>query len=136
MRRKSFSFAGCGVVARRHFNSVHDRVFRAKVLAQLAALLPRGSRQPAPGPYNETKPGQVLDSRQRQLGCRRSALVFTGLQLDSIDFREVRSLPTQDYMQARLLATKLEQPLQRANYLTAVAASVLKTENPSTSSSW
>ena len=47
---------------------------------------------------------------------------------DSIDFREVRSLATQDYIQARLLATKLEQPLQRANYLIAVAASVLKRE--------
>ena len=45
--------------------------------------------------------------------------------LDSIDFREVQSLASQDYMQARLLATKLEQPVQRANYLTAVAASVI-----------
>lgn len=48
--------------------------------------------------------------------------------IDSIDFREIRSLAAQDYIQARLLATKLEQPLQRANYLIAVAASVLKTE--------
>jgi hypothetical protein len=48
--------------------------------------------------------------------------------LDSIDFREIRSLVAQDYIQARLLATKLEQPLQRANYLIAVAVSVLKTE--------
>lgn len=48
--------------------------------------------------------------------------------LDSIDFHEVRSLATQDYMQARLLASKLDQSLQRANYLTAVAASVLKPE--------
>jgi hypothetical protein len=45
--------------------------------------------------------------------------------LDSIDFSEVRSLAASDYMQARLLATKLEQPVQRANYLTAVAASVI-----------
>ncbi|HEX5965564.1 MAG TPA: hypothetical protein VFY51_06520, partial [Pyrinomonadaceae bacterium] len=56
--------------------------------------------------------------------------------VDSIDFREVRSLAAQDYMQARLLATKLEQPLQRANYLTAVASSVLKTENLTTSTTW
>lgn len=49
--------------------------------------------------------------------------------LDSIDFREVRSLATRDYMQARLLASKLDQPLQRANYLTAVATSVLKPQN-------
>jgi hypothetical protein len=48
--------------------------------------------------------------------------------LDSIYFREIRSLVAQDYIQARLLATKLEQPLQRANYLIAVAVSVLKTE--------
>ena len=53
--------------------------------------------------------------------------------LDSIDFREVRSLATQDYMQARLLATKLDQPLQRANYLTAIATSILKPEKLSTS---
>jgi hypothetical protein len=53
--------------------------------------------------------------------------------IDSIDFREVRSLAAQDYMQARLLATKLDQPLQRANYLTAVATSVLKTEKLTTS---
>ena len=35
-------------------------------------------------------------------------------------------------MQARLLASKLEQPLQRANYLIAVAASILKPEKPTT----
>jgi len=48
--------------------------------------------------------------------------------IDSIDFREVQSLAAQDYMQARLLASKLEQPSQRANYLIAVAATVLKPE--------
>jgi hypothetical protein len=48
--------------------------------------------------------------------------------LDSIDFREVRSLVSQDYMQTRLLANKLELPVQRANYLTAVATSVLKSD--------
>ncbi|HET8781734.1 MAG TPA: hypothetical protein VFM63_04930 [Pyrinomonadaceae bacterium] len=46
--------------------------------------------------------------------------------LASIDFREVRSLVPNDYIQAKLLASKLEQQVQRANYLTAVAASVLK----------
>jgi hypothetical protein len=46
--------------------------------------------------------------------------------LDSIDFREVRLLASQDYIQAKLLASKLEQPVQRANYLTAIAASVLQ----------
>lgn len=48
--------------------------------------------------------------------------------IDSIDFREVQSLAAQDYMQARLLASKLEQPSQRANYLISVAATVLKPE--------
>ena len=48
--------------------------------------------------------------------------------IDAIDFREVQSLAAQDYMQARLLASKLEQPSQRANYLIAVAATVLKPE--------
>ena len=46
--------------------------------------------------------------------------------LDSIDFRQVRSLVMHDYMQARLVANKLDQSLQRANYLITVAASVLK----------
>ena len=55
--------------------------------------------------------------------------------LDSIDFREVRSLVAQDYMQAKLLASKLDQPLQRANYLTAVAGSVLKPEKTTNSTS-
>ena len=50
--------------------------------------------------------------------------------IDAIDFREVQSLAAQDYMQARLLASKLEQPSQRANYLIAVAATVLKPEKP------
>ena len=53
--------------------------------------------------------------------------------IDSIDFREVQSLAAQDYMQARLLASKLEQASQRANYLIAVAATVLKREKLPTS---
>lgn len=53
--------------------------------------------------------------------------------IDSIDFREVQSLAAQDYMQARLLASKLEEPSQRANYLIAVAATVLKPEKRPTS---
>lgn len=53
--------------------------------------------------------------------------------IDSIDFREVQSFAAQDYMQARLLASKLEQPSQRANYLIAVAATVLKPEKRPTS---
>lgn len=53
--------------------------------------------------------------------------------IDSIDFREVQSLAAQDYMQARLLASKLEQPSQRSNYLIAVAATVLKPEKRPTS---
>jgi len=46
--------------------------------------------------------------------------------IDSIDFHEIGSLAAQDYIQARLLANKIEQPVLRANYLTALATSVLK----------
>ena len=47
--------------------------------------------------------------------------------LESIDFNQVRPLVIQDYMQSRLTANKIEQPLQRASYLTAVATTALKT---------
>jgi hypothetical protein len=50
--------------------------------------------------------------------------------LESIDFGQIRSLVCQDYMQSRLTANKIEQPLQRANFLTAVAASVLRRPKP------
>lgn len=46
--------------------------------------------------------------------------------LESIDFNQVRPLVVQDYMQSRLTANKIEQPLQRASYLTAVATTSLK----------
>lgn len=49
--------------------------------------------------------------------------------LESIDFNQVRPLVMQDYMQSRLAANKIEQPLQRASYLTAVATTGLKAEN-------
>jgi hypothetical protein len=49
--------------------------------------------------------------------------------LDSIDFSQIRPLVMQDYMQSRLTANKIEQPLQRANYLTTVATTVLHPEN-------
>ena len=45
--------------------------------------------------------------------------------LESIDFNQIRSLVIQDYMQSRLAANKIEQPLQRASYLTAVASAAL-----------
>ena len=45
--------------------------------------------------------------------------------IDSIDFHEIATLAVQDYMQARLLANKIDQPVRRANYLTALAMSVL-----------
>jgi adenosyl cobinamide kinase/adenosyl cobinamide phosphate guanylyltransferase len=48
--------------------------------------------------------------------------------LDSIDFSQIGSLALHDYMQTRLLASKIDKPLQRANYLAAVAGSVLKSE--------
>jgi hypothetical protein len=46
--------------------------------------------------------------------------------LESIDFSQIRPLVVQDYMQSRLAANKIESPLQRANYLTAVATTVLR----------
>jgi urease gamma subunit len=51
--------------------------------------------------------------------------------LESIDFNEVRLLVIQDYMQSRLAANKIEQPLQRASYLTAVATTALKAQSRS-----
>ncbi len=53
--------------------------------------------------------------------------------IDAIDFHEIGPLVVQDYMQARLLANKIDQPVQRANYLTALATSVLKSEKLTTS---
>ncbi|HJP95364.1 MAG TPA: hypothetical protein VJ875_25680 [Pyrinomonadaceae bacterium] len=55
--------------------------------------------------------------------------------LESIDFSQIRSLVVQDYMQSRLTANKIEQPLQRANFLTAVAATILRSENRQLSTS-
>ena len=49
--------------------------------------------------------------------------------LESIDFSQIRPLVMQDYMQSRLTANKIEQPLQRATYLTAVATTILRAEN-------
>ncbi len=44
---------------------------------------------------------------------------------DSIDFSQVAPFVANDYMQTRMLATKIEQPLRRAKYLTAVASVML-----------
>jgi hypothetical protein len=49
--------------------------------------------------------------------------------LESIDFSQIRPLVIHDYMQSRLTANKIESPLQRANYLTTVASTVLHPEN-------
>jgi len=49
--------------------------------------------------------------------------------LESIDFNQIRPLVRQDYMQSRLTANKIENPLQRANYLTTVAATALRPDN-------
>ena len=51
--------------------------------------------------------------------------------LESIDFNQVQTLVLKDYMQSRLAAGKIEQPLQRASYLTAVATTALKSESRS-----
>lgn len=44
---------------------------------------------------------------------------------DSIDFSQVAPFVANDYMQTRMLATKIEQPLRRAKFLTAVASVML-----------
>lgn len=45
--------------------------------------------------------------------------------IDSIDFSQVAPFVAHDYMQTRLLANKIENPLRRAKFLTAVATAVL-----------
>jgi hypothetical protein len=45
---------------------------------------------------------------------------------DSIDFSQVAPFVTNDYMQTRLLGNKIEQPLRRAKFLTAVADAMLR----------
>lgn len=88
---------------------------------------------------NRVKPDQnppASATSKPPLMTIKNIVVINGLEImtgnnstiDSIDFSEVRSLVAQDYMQAKLLASKLDQPVQRANYLTAVAAGVLKPE--------
>jgi len=47
--------------------------------------------------------------------------------LDAINFSQIAPFVAQDYMQTRLLANKLEQPLWRARFLTAVATAMLLT---------
>src|SRR6185369_2956872 len=44
---------------------------------------------------------------------------------ESINFNQIASFVTQDYMQTRLLANKFEQPLWRAKFLTAVGSAML-----------
>jgi hypothetical protein len=45
--------------------------------------------------------------------------------LESINFSQIAPFVRQDYMQTRLLANKLEQPLWRAKFLTAVGSAML-----------
>jgi hypothetical protein len=47
--------------------------------------------------------------------------------LESITFSRIAPFVTQDYIQTRLLANKLEQPLWRAKFLTAVGSAMLLT---------
>jgi hypothetical protein len=50
--------------------------------------------------------------------------------VESINFSQIAPFVTQDYMQTRLLANKLEQPLWRAKFLAAVgSAMLLKTQS-------
>lgn len=47
--------------------------------------------------------------------------------LESINFSQIAPFVMQDYIQTRLLANKLEQPLWRARFLTAVGSAILLT---------
>jgi hypothetical protein len=47
---------------------------------------------------------------------------------DSIDFSQVKSLVSTDYLQLKFFATRIEQPLQRGSFLVAVAGSLLREE--------
>ena len=44
---------------------------------------------------------------------------------DSIDFSQVAPFVAHDYMQTKILGSKIEQPLRRAKFLTAVASAML-----------
>jgi hypothetical protein len=48
--------------------------------------------------------------------------------LESINFSQITPFVRQDYMQTRLLANKLEQPLWRAKFLTVVGSAMLLTK--------
>ena len=86
---------------------------------------------------NRSKPEPPPSATTKQPLLRvKNFMVINGVEMttgneatiDSIDFSEMKPLVAQDYMQARLLASKLEQPVQRANYLTTVAVTALKAE--------
>ena len=56
--------------------------------------------------------------------------------IDSIDFSQIGSLAIHDFLRSRSVAHQIDRPLQRANFLTAVAGSVLtEKRRPSTASS-
>jgi len=54
---------------------------------------------------------------------------------ESINFSQIASFVAEDYMQTRLLGNKLEQPLWRAKFLTAVGSAMLQSRAESTSRS-
>jgi len=81
---------------------------------------PRSS--PATSPLLRIKSYTVINGTEMTTG--------NDATLESIDFGQIRSLVAQDYMQCRLTANKIDEPLQRANFLTAVAASILRPDNP------
>jgi hypothetical protein len=53
--------------------------------------------------------------------------------LESINFTQIGPLVTQDYIQTKLLASKLDQSLWRARYLTAVGSAMLLAPRPDAS---
>lgn len=82
----------------------------------------------------EDTPRSTVLSKPRPLRIK-SYIVIDGSEMstsdratfDSIDFSQVGPFVAHDYMQTRLLANKIENPLWRAKFLTAVASAVLLT---------
>jgi hypothetical protein len=109
-----------------------DSVRAFEVLATALATLNRLKAEKAPAD-SATKKRPLLRMINITVVNGVEMTTTNDATVDSIDFREVSSLAVHDYVQAKLLASKLDQPVQRANYLTSVAASVLKTQHPTSS---
>lgn len=83
---------------------------------------------------SEDSPARSVLTKPRPLRIK-SYTVLNGNELsandratvESINFSQISSFVMQDYIQTRLLANKLEEPLWRARFLTAVGSAMLLT---------